>query len=594
MKRLALLALLLCLLLPTLALALDTTTRLVSPVRAWSEADLATFDPAWLHVKFVEGSAVRLDAGAGRLVSERGANLSAVNAQLASARTLRSTFDIDPARGAALKAAGEAASGQVGPDLSLWFDVEVAGGRAALAEMLGALNADPAVEIAHPAPICEPAVIMGAAAAGAGTRGAGSLSGDRLPTPDYSGMQTYLYDPPVGLDAPAAWATPGGHGAGMHFVDVELGWTLDHEDFNTANFFFQGGAPIDPGYIDHGTAVLGEIIGMHNSYGVKGFADETTWGVEAITVAEWPNVPHRFLDAVNHLSAGDVWLIELQMYPSGYSATPMEYVQANYDVIWTSSWSLGIVCVEAGANGTQDLDAAHWGGIFDRNLRDSGAIMVGAGTPTGRVAEWFTNWGSRMDVHAWGSSIVTTGYGDLYSAGGPRFYYTSTFGGTSGASPMITGSSLCLQGIARAHMGVPMTPAALRGLLHDTGIAHLDPTKEIGPRPDLGAAIAQFLNGTGVAETPFGGLRITGLPNPFREGTELRFVQPRVGEAQLAIYDATGRLARRLALGEGPAGERRLAWDGRDADGRELPSGVYLFHLAAGGEEQRGRLVKLR
>lgn len=588
MKRLASLALFLCLLLPNLALALDTTTRLVSPVCAWSEANLATFDPAWLHVKFVEGSAVRLDAAAGRFVSARGAELSAVNALLARAATLRSTFDIDPARAAALKAAGEAASGQIGPDLSLWYDVQVPGGRAALADMLNALNADPAVEIAHPAPICEPAAIMGGGAARAGEAAL------PLPTPDYSGLQTYLYDPPVGLDAPAAWATPGGRGAGMHFVDVELGWTLDHEDFNTANFFFQGGAGIDPSYIDHGTAVLGEVIGMHNSYGVKGFAPDTNWGVEAITVAEWPNVPHRFLDAVNHLSAGDVWLIELQMYPSGYSATPMEYVQANYDVIWTSSWSLGIVCVEAGANGTQDLDAAHWGGIFNRNVRDSGAIMVGAGTPTGRIAEWFTNWGSRMDVHAWGSSIVTTGYGDLYSAGGPRFYYTSTFGGTSGASPMITGSSLCLQGISRAYTGAPMTPAALRDLLHNTGIAHLDPTKEIGPRPDLGAAIAQLLNGTGVAETPFGGLRITGMPNPFRAETELRFVQPRPGDAQLAIYDATGRLARRLALGEGPAGERRLAWDGRDAAGRELPSGVYLFRLRAGGEEQQGRLVKLR
>jgi len=272
----------------------------------------------------------------------------------------------------------------------------------------------------------------------------------------------------------------------------------------------------------------------------------------------------------------------------------MEWLQVNYDVIWTSSWSLGVVCVEAGANGSQNLDATFWNGIFDRNVRDSGAIMVGAGTPTGRVAEWFTNYGSRMDVHGWGSSIVTTGYGDLYNTGGPNFYYTSGFSGTSGASPMIVGSGLCLQGIARAHLGTPMTPAALRDLLHDTGVAHLDPTKEIGPRPDLGAAVAEVSGGTGVAETAFGGLRITGMPNPFRAGTELRFVQPRPGEAQLAIFDATGRLARRLALGDGPAGERRLAWDGRDADGRELPSGVYLFRLAAGGEEQQGRLVKLR
>ena len=159
MKRLASLALLLCLLLPTLTLALDTTTRAVSPVRAWSEADLATFDPAWLHVKFVEGSAVRPEAG--RLVSARGAELSACErapGRRPGAALAPSTWT--PPRSAALKAAGEAASGVTGPDLSLWFDLR--GGRRPrrLAAMLNALNAHPAVEIAHPAPICEPAAIV--------------------------------------------------------------------------------------------------------------------------------------------------------------------------------------------------------------------------------------------------------------------------------------------------------------------------------------------------------------------------------------------------------------------------------------------------
>ena len=80
MKRLAILAMLV-LALPSLALALDTSTRPVSPVRAWSADDLATFDPSWLHVKFVEGSAVRLEAGQFR--SERGLALADVNALVA-------------------------------------------------------------------------------------------------------------------------------------------------------------------------------------------------------------------------------------------------------------------------------------------------------------------------------------------------------------------------------------------------------------------------------------------------------------------------------------------------------------------------------
>ena len=50
-------------------------------------------------------------------------------------------------------------------------------------------------------------------------------------TPDFTNMQDYLYDTPVGLDAPSAWAQPGGYGENMQFIDVELCWTEDHEDF---------------------------------------------------------------------------------------------------------------------------------------------------------------------------------------------------------------------------------------------------------------------------------------------------------------------------------------------------------------------------
>ena len=125
----------------------------------------------------------------------------------------------------------------------------------------------------------------------------------------------------------------------MKFIDVELCWTEDHEDFLYDNFFYEGGAGQDPGYEPHGTAVLGEVIGQENGFGVTGFASDVQYGVVAVTVGEWPNVPHYFQEAVDNLDEGDAWLIELQMYPPGKNATPMEWLQVNYDVIWTSSWA---------------------------------------------------------------------------------------------------------------------------------------------------------------------------------------------------------------------------------------------------------------
>jgi len=480
--------------------ALDVETRPVGPVLAWRAADLERFDDAWIHVKFVEGSdAVHADRAFRDPANPAVAEVNEILSRADVSEVRRTIPQHDRATLRAKKARAELASGVVAPDLSLWFDVRVPGGREEVARVLNELNASPAIEIAHPAPIVEPALIFE-------RRPAAPPAAPGI-TPDFSALQDYLYATPVGLDAPSAWAEAGGLGTGMHFVDVELAWTENHEDFDYAGHFFHaGGAPENPqfGYIDHGTAVLGEVIGAHNGFGISGFAPDASYGIVAIDINEWPNVPNRFQEAIDALDPGDVWLIELQMYPpiTG-DATPMEWVQVNYDVIFTGVWADGVVCVEAGANGAQDLDSRIWEGVFDRNVRDSGAIMVGAGTPVGRVAEWFTNYGTRMDAHAWGSEIVTTGYGDLYSEGSLTTEYTSAFGGTSGASPMVTGTALCLQGIAKAVSGVPLPPVELRSLITDTGIPHLG-SLLIGPRPDLGAAVGALLGATSVPERTAG------------------------------------------------------------------------------------------
>jgi hypothetical protein len=579
----------LCLVLaPGISPALDLHTRPVGPVLTWRASDLERFDGEWIHVKFVEGSnAVHHEL---RFTDSAGSGVGEVNEILARAgvREIRRTIpQHDRTVLRAKKTRAELASGVVAPDLSLWFDVRVPGGRAGVARVLNELNGSSAIEIAHPAPVAEPAVVFERRAETPSARGV---------TPDFTSMQDYLFATPVGLDAPSAWAEAGGTGLGLQFIDVELGWTEDHEDFDWAgHFFYAGGAAEDPGFADHGTAVLGEVIGAHNGFGISGFAPDADYGIVAITVAEWPNVPHRFQEAIDALDPGDVWLIELQMYPPiTNKATPMEWVQVNYDVIFTGVFADDVVCVEAGANGAQDLDAPIWAGVFDRNVRDSGAIMVAAGTPVGRVAESFTNWGSRMDAHAWGSTIVTTGYGDLYSAGPLTTEYTAFFNGTSGASPMVTGAAICLQGITKAQAGSTMPPLELRSLITSTGIPHLGP-KHIGPRPDLGAAVAALLGATSSPERASASdLRVVTAPNPFRAATTIRFSVAAAGPATLAIHDVGGRLVRTLLDAALVPGDRRVVWDGRDDAGRALASGVYFYRLRTGPESRSGSVQLLK
>ncbi len=347
-------------------------------------------------------------------------------------------------------------------------------------------------------------------------------------------------------------------------------------------------------YEPHGTAVLGEVIGQQNGFGINGFAPGIDgYGVVAIHINDWPVVPHYFQEAVDQLAAGDAWLIELQMFPPGLNATPMEYLQVNYDVIFNGVWSRDVICIEAGANGSQNLDAPVWGGIFDRNVRDSGAIMVAAGTPFGLVAEGFTNYGSRMDVHAWGSADRDDRLRRPLQRGPLQTYYTAGFGGTSGASPMVTGSALVPRWDRARRRRFPSTPISLRTILHDTGTPYQG-VRIIGPRPDLEAAIAQLLQTSSVlppatVAVPW---HIESAPNPFSESIQFRLAGPTRQALRMGVYDVNGRRMRQL---ESPVtdGVRVIAWDGRDDAGSRLGSGVYFLKIDTPGFEQSVKIQKI-
>jgi hypothetical protein len=65
-------------------------------------------------------------------------------------------------------------------------------------------------------------------------------------------------------------------------------------------------------------------------------------------------------------------------------------------------------------------------------------------------------------------------------------------------------------------------------------------------------------------------------PNPFNPDVHLSFSIGSPGQVDLAIYDARGRLVRRLCDGTLSAGGHQFHWDGRDEEGQQMPSGVYF------------------
>ena len=69
---------------------------------------------------------------------------------------------------------------------------------------------------------------------------------------------------------------------------------------------------------------------------------------------------------------------------------------------------------------------------------------------------------------------------------------------------------------------------------------------------------------------------------------------PADGEVRLEIFDAAGRRVRTLVEGWAQAGVHRATWDGRDDDGREAASGIYLYRLRSGAYEQSHKMVLMR
>ena len=337
-------------------------------------------------------------------------------------------------------------------------------------------------------------------------------------TSDLSAQQSYLDSAPAGIDARFAWTFDGGRGAGVRVIDVENDWEVDHEDL--PDLFYDGRTAFG-GFGDkqHGTAVVGIIAAGNNGYGVIGIASEVQLGVVGNIRLGFDFEADAIDEAASHLGAGDVMVLETHAHgPSSGMPCPasegncgqweficVEFWQGEFDAIRRAT-ARGVIVVEPGGNGGMNLDSPIYSGAFDRSIRDSQAILVGAQMPSGGAESW-TNFGSRVDVAGWGNSVTTTGEGNpndtTFRPGGDdeRQWYTNSFSGTSSATPIVAGSVCCLQGIRRAH-GLPdFEPVEMRDLLASTGTAQPPGSLPIGPLPNLHAAIDTF----GVSPIPVGG-----------------------------------------------------------------------------------------
>jgi len=96
-----------------------------------------------------------------------------------------------------------------------------------------------------------------------------------------------------------------------------------------------------------------------------------------------------------------------------------------------------------------------------------------------------------------------------------------------------------------------------------------------------------FLEQLLAALTPKQTLLLPNYPNPFNPETWIPYKLANPSHVQITIYDTRGSVVRQLDLGHQPVGlyqtrSRAAYWDGKNAIGENIVSGVYFYTLRAG------------
>ncbi len=324
-------------------------------------------------------------------------------------------------------------------------------------------------------------------------------SGDPTVTPTALDIllanQAYLEPSPQGIDVRAAWGVNGGGGEGQSFVDVEQGWTLDHEDFKSHGITVMAGVNQDFSH-RHGTAVLGIVCADEGVGQCVGIAPHVR-SVRVVSHYYGNGLTDRYNAIMVGLAAlrrGGVLLIEVQILDAVIggrilSELPVEVLNAERAAIRLAT-KRGIVVVEAAGNAGKNLDALtdDFGNPalnrLDASFEETLAIMVGAPPfvdQSGRVLQ--TNFGNRIDCYAWGSQVVTTDSTNV--APFATNVYRNDFSGSSSAAAIVAGVALVVQGIQEARHNSHLDSRQMRDALVKNGAPPPAGAPLIGVMPDL-------------------------------------------------------------------------------------------------------------
>jgi hypothetical protein len=108
------------------------------------------------------------------------------------------------------------------------------------------------------------------------------------------------------------------------------------------------------------------------------------------------------------------------------------------------------------------------------------------------------------------------------------------------------------------------------------------------------AGITTGVPGSDETGTPFTFSLEQNYPNPFNPTTRINYTLPSAVQTELIVYDILGRQVKTLVNELQHAGEHHIQWDGTNASGKPVGTGVYFCRLVAGSNEKVTKMMMMK